>query len=156
LLRWNSWEEIHGSIITRAASARKPEESFVVAEASNLVARREDFVFRCRRKVVSCRGSFPRNPVGGRPFELDRRDSLGCGRKPALRSAGRNGNPRSALVRDASELCKSLQMEEWMQGGSESCRCSPISSSSRSKGMWLIWPWASYWGRRSARSPPRW
>src|SRR5208282_90688 len=87
LLRWNSWEEIHGSIITRAASARKPEESFVVAEAANFVARREDFVFRCRRKVVSFRGSFPRNPVGGRTFELDRRDSLGCRRSPRCGAA---------------------------------------------------------------------
>ena len=37
-------------------------------------------------KVVSFRGSFPRNPVSGSTFELVRRDSLfGCGRYRALR-----------------------------------------------------------------------
>src|SRR5208282_821177 len=42
-----------------------------------------------RGSIPSFRGSFPRNLVGGRPFELNRRDSLGCGRKPALRSGQR-------------------------------------------------------------------
>src|SRR5208283_766019 len=50
--------------------------SYTNGEGFGYVAWRDDFVFRCRRKVVSFRGSFPRNPVGGRTFELDRRDSF--------------------------------------------------------------------------------
>src|SRR5208282_3840028 len=55
-----------------ALSSSQPTELLI----PNFVAWREDFVFRCGRKVVSFRGSFPRNPVGGSPFELDRRDSF--------------------------------------------------------------------------------
>src|SRR5208282_1131734 len=76
----------------------------------NFVAWRDDFVFRCDRKVVSFRGSFPRNPVGGRTFELDRRDSF-SGLRAQARAAepkATNGNPGSAFGRDATELCESL------------------------------------------------
>src|SRR5208283_842264 len=69
-----------------ALSSSQPTELLI----PNFVARREDFVFRCGRKVVSFRGSFPRNPVGGRTFELDRRDSL-FGLRAQARAASRAG-----------------------------------------------------------------
>src|SRR5208282_449612 len=65
---------------------------FVLPRRSSPMAHLPGRSLNHRRKVVSFRGSFPRNPVGGRTFELDRRDSLGCGRKPALKSVATRKN----------------------------------------------------------------